>query len=373
MGKRLLLLFCSLGFVLLVAEFALRALAPQWTVDRVRDDNPPMFVASDVFLAELIPNTTGRNREREFDVEVRLNSAGYRQPEFAPEKAAQTRIVAIGDSFTFGHGVEGEQAYPRRLETELASRTEAAVEVINAGVPGRWVDEYYLELEERSLALAPDLVLVGLYIKNDLDGRDAESHLWPRVDEQGLPLQVRVPELRVDDGFLSRADRKLRWRLPVVRDSHVAQLFFDGLRAAGGLFKIYYPKNHLMYAPVYADRTQEALAKVRLLLVAMARSTREAGARFAVLLIPAREQVLPDRYPAPDGLDYDRPQQVVGEMLRAEGIPYLDLLPALRDRAGDTPLYFEADTHWTVAGHVLAARLIADYLIAEGLIAEARR
>jgi len=360
--KRLSLLLATLVVALAAAELVLRLFFPQWTVARVQSGSIPMYRAHPQLLAETTPNFRGSLSEREFDVAVELNSMGYRQREIEPEKRGQTRVLVIGDSFTFGHGVEGEQAYPRQLERLLSEGSGREVEVINAGIPGRWVDQYYLELKLKGVALDPDLVLVGLYIKNDLDGQDARAHVWTEVDEAGMPVVIEVPGVAAVAGFIARTERKARWRLPIIRDSHVAQLFFDAARAIGAVFKTYRPKAAEIYQPVYEAGTEQAIGRVRDLLVAMATLSRESGARFAVVLLPSREQVYPDRYPAPDGLDYEKPQRLLSEMLEREGIESVDLLPAMRRARDDSELYFRRDTHWTAAGHSVAAGEISRHL-----------
>jgi hypothetical protein len=78
-------------------------------------------------------------RRRSFTVST--NSRGLRGPEFA-DTAPGFRIVAYGDSVTFGWGVTEAESWPRRLSELLG------VEVVNAGVPamkprplGRWIQQ----------------------------------------------------------------------------------------------------------------------------------------------------------------------------------------------------------------------------------------
>ena len=62
---------------------------------------------------------------------VRTNRLGYRGPD-----PAQRAWICLGDSTTFGWGVEVEDAFPAQLEAELLRRGHK-VEVLNAGVPGQ--------------------------------------------------------------------------------------------------------------------------------------------------------------------------------------------------------------------------------------------
>src|SRR5690242_3016135 len=113
----------------------------------------------------------------EFHVPVRTNGAGFRGPELPGPKAPGVyRIVVLGDSFTWGYGVRERQGYPARLEHRLNRRLAARgdgrrVEVVNLGIPGTGPRDYLWHLEHTGLALAPDLVLVGVFANdvNDVD------------------------------------------------------------------------------------------------------------------------------------------------------------------------------------------------------------
>ncbi|HZP42485.1 MAG TPA: GDSL-type esterase/lipase family protein [Candidatus Binatia bacterium] len=112
----------------------------------------------------------------EFRIPVRTNAAGFRGgPLPGPKAPGVFRIVALGDSFTWGYGVRARQAYPARLAARLDAALRARgrrrrVEVVNLGVPGAGPLDYLWHLEHTGLALHPDLVLVGLFANdvNDL-------------------------------------------------------------------------------------------------------------------------------------------------------------------------------------------------------------
>lgn len=362
MWRRMMLATASLALAVLVVEVMLAHFLPQKTVEQVLAGRAGMFREGDSVVTELIPGFSGREREPEFDVAVILNSQGYRQPELGLGPLPARRIVAIGDSFTFGHGVEGEEAYPRVLERLLTRTVGPEVSVVNAGVPGRWVDEYYLELRERSLGLAPEAVLVGLFVGNDIDAEDARTHRWSEVDAQGRPLRIEIAGARIEEGHHVQHVRKARWALPVIRSSHVAQLAFDGFRALGQAFRPRI-KDPYVFEREYAPETEEALARVEDLLIAMRDLCRARDIEFLVVLIPTREQLDPaarERFPA---LDWDKPQRLLGDFFARNAIPWLDLRPAFAAAAGSAPLYYESDGHWTARGHAVAASAIAERLL----------
>lgn len=77
------------------------------------------------------------------------------------------RILALGDSCTFGVGVNDMQTWPVLLEN-LLGRSGIDVDVINAGVPGYSVFQGMRFLEKREGELKPDLVVMTFGF-NDLD------------------------------------------------------------------------------------------------------------------------------------------------------------------------------------------------------------
>ena len=91
---------------------------------------------------------------------IDVNRLGFRGPETTLAKPSGTfRIVALGDSVTFGHRLR--VTYPAMLEARLAERAGCSpIEVINAGVPGYQTRHIRDRLDEDVRPLRPDLVLV---------------------------------------------------------------------------------------------------------------------------------------------------------------------------------------------------------------------
>lgn len=81
----------------------------------------------------------------------------------------EVRIAVLGDSVTFGEGVETDATFCRRLE-EMLGRAESGrrVRVLNFGVSAYSVKQMAATLERRALALQPDLVVTVL-IPADFD------------------------------------------------------------------------------------------------------------------------------------------------------------------------------------------------------------
>lgn len=100
--------------------------------------------------------------------DISLNSAGFREVEFPDRKApAVFRIICLGDSWTFGHNVAQDEAYPQRLRALLKQEfPEANFEILNIGVPG-YSSYQGVKLLKRFTTLEPDVVVIA-YAINDL-------------------------------------------------------------------------------------------------------------------------------------------------------------------------------------------------------------
>jgi hypothetical protein len=91
---------------------------------------------------------------------VSTNALGLRGAEILPTHD-HVRILALGDSCTFGFGVEDDETYPAQLERMLnrSDLSDRRFEVINAGVPGYRSTQGARYLAARGLELAPDVVI----------------------------------------------------------------------------------------------------------------------------------------------------------------------------------------------------------------------
>lgn len=98
---------------------------------------------------------------------VSFNSDGYRGPELPARVPGVLRVALVGDSFTFGTGIALADTLGVHLERVLARRGVAA-QVLNLGVPGYCALEVAEVVEQRALALDPDVVLY-VFFANDAE------------------------------------------------------------------------------------------------------------------------------------------------------------------------------------------------------------
>jgi lysophospholipase L1-like esterase len=93
---------------------------------------------------------------------ISMNSKGFRGVEIPENKGATYRIVALGESTTFGLTLEADdKPWPELLQELIRQRLRPVrpVEVINAGVPAIALPDNLRRFPEHILPLKPDMII----------------------------------------------------------------------------------------------------------------------------------------------------------------------------------------------------------------------
>jgi hypothetical protein len=271
------------------------------------------------------PGIAGVFDHPRFRINIRHNSKGLRDREYAYERSAgKRRILALGDSFVWGYGVEQQETFSEVLETLLPD-----VEVINAGVAGYGTDQELLWLRSEGVRYRPDVVVLVMCGNDDFENnRDRVYYVY------------RKPQFRqADDGELVLGG------VPVPAPSRTARLKHWIFRHSALLYQV---KTHVIdsFRPSQRAAQSEGLGfGLTLALVdSIAGVVRDIGSRLVV--------VVTVRYASTPSLQAHYDKLVAA--LRQRGIETIDVdrLPGFRD---DTML-IEGDAHWNAAGHRLVAQ-----------------
>ncbi len=287
---------------------ALAAAEAGWRVLRTRHYGPatnPDVVLHDAALGwRYRPGAQVRHRTPAFDVDIRIDERGRRTGR--SPTAPHPSLVFIGDSMTFGWGVEGHETFPSLVQAALGGTAW------NLGVAGFGTDQELLVWRRDGASLHPDAVVVT-YTANDVEDVLRASRYGrakPRFEAHGDDLRLAPPGASV----LERSSsfyRSLRYFL--------AQRFTP---------------------PMTAAETAQGRALVARLLDAMAHETHAMGVPLVV--------VSADAPWLHDGLR-ERP-----------GVIAIDVGPALAAAAvRDGPVLFASDPHWNAHGHRIVAAAVA--------------
>jgi hypothetical protein len=373
----------GLAVALILIEIFLRLFAPQLTYDRAIKRASSFYRESDWLPFELKPGFNGRvasTEGEEYEYEVHINSLGFRDDEFPIEKPPGTvRVMMLGDSFTFGMGVDDDLAYPALVEDCLADRldTGPAIDVINAGFASSFSpDSFYVFLREIAPPYTPDVVVVNYFVRNDFaDLLDTE---W-KGERDDLPVRVVSTSRYVDPtGLFRYKDSLPQYQVPVLRNSHAFQLIVGNINNILSVSTIPDWLSENVFRKVYEPELEPELAAAfdtsLRLLDAMQQVSDEHGYQFLVIILPTGAQTNPDLWakniktPYPASAADAYPQRAIRAHLDAAGIAYFDLLPAFWEERPTDSLYIEGDGHWTEAGNRFAAEAVCQFLAESGLL-----
>ncbi|MDE2854289.1 MAG: hypothetical protein OXN88_08975 [Chloroflexota bacterium] len=283
----------------------------------------------------------------------RLNRQGFADSQdfiAPPEAEARYRILALGDSFTFGMSADAGLSFVEILE----SRNPQAL-VWNAGMPGTGTHQAVASFKHFAPQLRPELTILGFYMN------DFADNLLP-IDRA---LRALDPENRIASvnyhfydtwGNVFATDKETALRYyghavgpPRSRVEHAIGTTRLGtlllrLRDALGRLSGALPARQ-------TEATRGYLADLRDLAQAH-------GSDLLVLVIPHRADI------AAPGDEFRAAIRLLGE----EGIPYLNPVQSLNAPAD----YMEApNNHWNSAGHQKAGALLSGcvekYLVTKSL------
>jgi lysophospholipase L1-like esterase len=258
------------------------------------------------------PNTSARL----MGVDVATNSAKLRDREFPLEKPiGSIRILMLGDSITFGWGVEATDSVTQQLESEFSNRfPKREIDVINAGV-----GNYNTVMEvswflSKGITYEPDIVVLNYF---------------------------------VNDAELTPARRG-----GVLRESSAAYVFlasrFDTVRRRyiGGDWLNYYRALYASDAPGWA-LTQESIR-------ALAKVCQERNIKLVIASYPELHELTP--YPL------SIVTRALAALAKDLGVLFVDLLPSVADEIPQTLWVTPDDAHPNAVANQKYTRLLSDKL-----------
>ena len=152
--------------ILIITSVSFISLEILSRVFRTYNDTNPVYIIKHTRL----PYTMLKDSKSKSIIgnEIIINSHGFRDYEYSKKKNKNTyRILVLGDSTTFGYGVKIEESYPKVLEDLLNKNFKnKKIEVLNFGVSGFNLIDYYNVFKEYGAEFLPDCIIIGL-MQND--------------------------------------------------------------------------------------------------------------------------------------------------------------------------------------------------------------
>ncbi|MCB9858107.1 MAG: hypothetical protein H6818_20675 [Phycisphaerales bacterium] len=307
------------------------------------------------------------------------NSAGIRGPEQSVEREiGRRRIMVLGDSFAWGHGVSTGEAFP-----EVIGATLPDADVINLGVPGYDLAKSLAFYRRIGRAYQPDLVIVSI-CQNDIrsDGivatstdsarqtaRSVESDgaaaaPMSRSIKQWLHAHSRLYLLLQQTINTNKSLSRLAVTIGLKEDLAGFEMLDDNLRPA------------LIAAPDVVRRSRVRTCEQ---LRAIRDALSDDGADMLVALIPCiqaidqKELEKSIAYTTYESSDFDlgAPMKMLADCCVAAGIQVVDPTADFKAAVNrGERLYLPGDLHFNAAGHALFAHCILDAMASKPLTSD---
>jgi len=301
----------------------------------------------------LIPNARvliKNHRISRRDIEMKINSLGFRDDEILHEKASdELRILILGDSITWGSYLQAEETFVERAEGYLRqSLPGRSVEVINAGVGDIGLKEEIAILEERGLAVRPDLVIISFYLNDSRPPWGFPGELGRRgwLRRNSLLAETIYKNLKLRNFIKEKGEDRLTWTS--------AMNEMDWARDRGTFLKLASLARY-DWGAAWDENSwgiiERELDRLKLL-------SAENGFEVAIVAFPVAFQVYAD-------FREDTPQRLIQEQAAGRNFYFLDLLPYLRQyRENHKDIYYDW-CHPTVKTNDFIGKIIADFLVWE--------
>ena len=139
----------------------------------------------------LKPNYFGVEKTNEFEVTYKTNELGFRGDDFVEK---DKNIVFLGDSFTFGEGVEEDKIISTLIQGKLPD-----YEIINLGIPGYGTDQEFLLLQSFSIDHKPNIVILNYLVENIA----RNENQFRRLSNPSTGLDYEKPKFSLINGKLA--------------------------------------------------------------------------------------------------------------------------------------------------------------------------
>jgi hypothetical protein len=372
--------------LILAGVFA--AVAGLFLLDRILGE----YLNRTGYFTAMQPGIVEEFTTKEFSFTATVSAQGLRNEEvIVPKPAGTYRILALGDSFTYGWGVGLSESWPKLLQGELNGKAPPGgrkIEVINAGVPGadptveRQICRAYFD------RFAPDMVLLGFSSIDDayqLDVRDlTKNRVWDAFS-QAFPILTRLGKRQLAGNYYGRVNPGTKfsmerlWQLQVGRDlaavpdllsrvdPRIRDDYLSGRLNPGLIITAYQEPNYTiaMLDPINLD---EALRGMDIRLRRFReRCTGSTPVVFVMLPTSSLVSVSFMEYRKGEGftvdprvaaLDLDAP---FSEIAKKNGFAYISLIPEFR-KGPCVSCFYPWDYHYTKEGNRLVAGVVSGEL-----------
>ena len=303
------------------------------------------------------PNFVGTISNKEYQIDIVINSLGLRDNPITPNDRVD--VLAAGDSFTVGLGVQAEDAWPAQLEGYInsASVLPKPIRVVNGGVSGYSLSQIRLLIEELTLSFQPKIVVLG--VNSSAYWRLSDPYVYLNGN---AVLSSMVPQLKTTEGGFLYSDfsnkRLNRIHLWLGENFHLGAYLLEIVRNLGE--KLIRPEqndNKVFFS------TEEKLTPLLNELGVIKKLLSSRGIGLAVLLVNQQEK---DGSFSATEKEYNA---IVKAYCRNSGITVFDPLPSFESFSLEDPVFrMGNDRHWSKRAHTVVGKELGAFLLQQNWV-----
>ncbi len=365
----------SLLIGLLICELILK----QFTVKNIISIDPNKSFANDNFTYSsslkyrvkpyLVRNCTAIPNPKAI---CYSNYLGFRDKDHSFNKPNDTyRILLLGDSLTYGPGVNTDETYPKKFEKILNKEYKnKKIEIINMGMIFYGPEQYYNLYEEYGKKYNPDLVVVSYHLLTDpYDAYEYDlnrkSYFYKSIPDF---VPYKVNQFLKEKSLLYRAFLSGYYGWANRQQVNVEKIVFNGKNNR------YQYDTQLNTSSPSMKKGWEISEKYMNLLINSAKSN---NSKISVIIFPTPAQILPNEWEKMKKEGYLSDQRLYSQsktrekmlqLCRKYSWKCLDLQDPFRKSKNIDKLFLKKDIHLTGYGNEITANALLNYLKQSSLI-----
>lgn len=343
----------SLLVALAIAEGIVRYYRPQ-------EVGPVRFACTPELGTIPVPKQQGERHFPEvYTFKYSNNSLGWRgSKEYRETKQSDYRVLFLGDSFTYGTGVNDDQTFAAQVEKILTADL-LSVEVMNAGCPGKGTDYEVKLFDTVGRKFHPDLTVLCFFCN---DFQDNERGEYYNIDKLGAlhPKALNCNQSTLKNRLFNLPGYNwlISWSQAanLVKQAGVGLLINRAQKtnpdAAAGLV-VSYQKGTEGYANLANKRL------TNLYVEKLNTAVKRAGGSLMMFYIPVSQEV--EEYQKSRTISAD--ERACVRIAADNGIVLWSLTPLLALSGQSIQHLYYQEGHWTAATHELASRYMSRYIM----------
>lgn len=325
-------------------------------------------------LTILPPNSVVYQKDNCIDNVVRANSQGFHDNEFSLDKPDNVfRIAILGDSFIEARQVPIEKSMQYLLEQKLNELPrDKKIEIYSFGKGGTGTFMHYLYLNQYVLKYKPDLVIMAFLPANDFrDDYEVSSEIF---DGKGqIKTKLSTGQKLITKSVLLMW---LQYKWQVIKTNHIGDAFRRVFLAKNSTAKV--PFDFQVFLKDYPESWQKIWDLEEKLITGFKNKVEENKGKFMLVSINDIWRTNPELLEKNTqlnnvikqfDLDFNKPENKLAEIAKADNFPYLNLMPIFRERVKEeNKMIFvhcadgNYDGHWNEIGNAWAAEFLFNFL-----------